>query len=144
MLFIVNNVPLLVSKQVQTIILPLQITDANGQLQPLDLVHSQRQSKASEGLEGIDVQAIVDETVKNLYNGVKESDIATTMMMATRTRIEQEPNYTYVTARLLRNELVSTGLEFLGLSTDTLENDALETFLKKGMSLIFFHLIFLI
>ena len=35
------------------------------------------------------------------------------MMMATRTRIEQEPNYTYVTARLLCNELVSTGLTFL-------------------------------
>ena len=71
----------------------------------------------------------------NNFNGVKESDIATTMMMATRTRIEQEPNYTYVTARLLSNELVSTGLEFLGLSTDTLENDALETFLKKGIEL---------
>lgn len=114
----------------------LQITDAHGQLQPLDLgALTTTIETASEGLEGIDVQAIVDETVKNLYNGVKESDIATTMMMATRTRIEQEPNYTYVTARLLRNELVSTGLEFLGLSTDTLENDALETFLKKGIEL---------
>lgn len=114
----------------------LQITDAHGQLQPLDLgVLTATIETASEGLEGIDVQAIVDETVKNLYNGVKESDIATTMMMATRTRIEQEPNYTYVTARLLRNELVSTGLEFLGLSKDTLENDALETFLKKGIEL---------
>ena len=114
----------------------LQITDAHGQLQPLDLgALTATIETASEGLEGIDVQAIVDETVKNLYNGVKESDIATTMMMATRTRIEQEPNYTYVTARLLRNELVSTGLEFLGLSTDTLENDALETFLKKGIEL---------
>ncbi len=57
------------------------------------------------------------------------------MMMATRTRIEQEPNYTYVTARLLCNELVGTGLEFLGLSTDTSENDALEPFLKKGIEL---------
>ena len=114
----------------------LQITDANGQLQPLDLsALTATIETASAGLEGIDVQAIVDETVKNLYNGVKESDIATTMMMATRTRIEQEPNYTYVTARLLRNELVSTGLEFLGLSTDTSENDALEPFLKKGIEL---------
>ncbi|WP_333660840.1 ribonucleoside-diphosphate reductase subunit alpha [Acinetobacter sp.] len=114
----------------------LQITDANGQLQPLDLgALTANIETASAGLEGIDVQAIVDETVKNLYNGVKESDIATTMMMATRTRIEQEPNYTYVTARLLRNELVSTGLEFLGLATDTLEGDALETFLKKGIEL---------
>ena len=57
------------------------------------------------------------------------------MMMATRTRIEQEPNYTYVTARLLRDDLVATGLEFLGLSTDTNEGDALETFLKKGIEL---------
>lgn len=114
----------------------LQVTDKNGQLQPLDLSALQATvSKAAEGLEGIDVQAIVDETVKNLYNGVKESDIATTMMMATRTRIEQEPNYTYVTARLLCNELVSTGLTFLGLSTDTPENNALEAFLKKGVEL---------
>ena len=114
----------------------LQITDANGQLQPLDLsALTATIETASAGLEGIDVQAIVDETVKNLYNGVKESDIATTMMMATRTRIEQEPNYTYVTARLLCNELVSTGLEFLGLATDTLESDALEPFLKKGIEL---------
>ena len=114
----------------------LQITDHNGQLQPLDLgALTATIETASEGLEGIDVQAIVDETVKNLYNGVKESDIATTMMMATRTRIEQEPTYTYVTARLLCNELVGTGLEFLGLSTDTSENDALEPFLKKGIEL---------
>lgn len=114
----------------------LQITDANGQLQPLDLsALTATIETASAGLEGIDVQAIADETVKNLYNGVKESDIATTMMMATRTRIEQEPNYTYVTARLLCNELVGTGLEFLGLSTDTLESDALEPFLKKGIEL---------
>ncbi|CAA0167582.1 nrdA [Acinetobacter baumannii] len=114
----------------------LQVTDANGQLQPLDLSALQATvNRAAEGLEGIDVQAIIDETVKNLYNGVKESDIATTMMMATRTRIEQEPNYTYVTARLLRDELVSTGLAFLGLPTDTAENNALEAFLKKGVEL---------
>ncbi|ENV46288.1 ribonucleoside-diphosphate reductase, alpha subunit [Acinetobacter brisouii CIP 110357] len=114
----------------------LQILDAQGQLQPLDLTElTATITKAAEGLEGIDVQAIVDETVKNLYNGVKASDIATTMMMATRTRIEQEPNYTYVTARLLCNELVATGLEFLGLPTDTPESDALETFLKKGIEL---------
>lgn len=114
----------------------LQVTDANGQLQPLDLSALQATvNRAAEGLEGIDVQAIIDETVKNLYNGVKESDIATTMMMATRTRIEQEPNYTYVTARLLRDELVSTGLAFLGLPADTAENYALEAFLKKGVEL---------
>ncbi|WP_216934656.1 ribonucleoside-diphosphate reductase subunit alpha [Acinetobacter sp. BY484] len=114
----------------------LQVLDAEGNLKPLDLsALTAHITKAAEGLEGIDVQAIVDETVKNLYNGVKESDISTTMMMATRTRIEQEPNYTYVTARLLRDDLVATGLKFLGLPTDTHEGEALETFLKKGIEL---------
>lgn len=112
----------------------LQISDAAGQLKPLDLsALRQKIEKASADLEGIDVAAILDETVKNLYNGVKESDIATTMMMATRTRIEHEPNYSYVTARLLRDELVIDGLTFLGLPTDTAEGDALEAFLQKGV-----------
>jgi ribonucleoside-diphosphate reductase alpha chain len=91
--------------------------------------------KAAEGLEGIDVQAIIDETVRNLYNGVNEGDISTTMMMATRTRIEQEPNYTYVTARLLRDDLLKEGLEFLGLPLDTPESEALQAFLEKGVAL---------
>ncbi len=112
----------------------LQITNASGELKPLDLAALRTTiEKASEGLEGIEIQVIIDETIKNLYNGVKESDISTTMMMATRTRIEHEPNYTYVTARLLCHDLVKTGLNFLGLDENTLESDALEAFLKKGV-----------
>lgn len=114
----------------------LQVLDASGNLKPLDLGALQRSiEQAAEGLEGIDVQAIIDETVRNLYHGVNENDIYTTMMMATRTRIEQEPNYTYVTARLLRDDLLKEGLVFLGLPVDTVENEALEAFLKKGVEL---------
>ena len=114
----------------------IQVADENGNLKPLDITKlTTIVESASEGLEGINVKAIVEETVKNLYNGVKELDIPTTLMMATRTRIEQEPNYTYVTARLLRNELVATGLTFLGLPVETSENDALESYLKKAVEL---------
>ena len=114
----------------------LQVKDKTGKLVPLDLTKVKAiVENASTGLEGINVDAIVEETVKNLYNGVEESAIVTTMMMATRTRIEQEPNYSFVTARLLRDELVATGLEFLGLPQDTKEADALEPFLKKGVEL---------
>lgn len=114
----------------------LQVTDAQGNLKPLDLGALQHAIEtAAEGLEGIDAQAIVDETVRNLYHGVNESDISTTMMMATRTRIEQEPNYTYVTARLLCDDLLKEGLAFLGLPLDTPESNALEAFLKKGAEL---------
>ncbi len=114
----------------------LQVLDAQGQLKPLDLNALQHSiEQAAFDLEGIDTQAVIDETVRNLYNGVNEDDISTTMMMATRTRIEQEPNYTYVTARLLRDDLLKEGLTFLGLPVDTLENDALEPFLQRGVEL---------
>ena len=114
----------------------LQVKDAAGQLKPLDLNALQQSiEKAAFDLEGIDTQAVIDETVRNLYNGVNEDDISTTMMMATRTRIEQEPNYTYVTARLLRDDLVKEGLTFLGLPVETLESEALETFLQRGVEL---------
>lgn len=122
-------------KQAETLHHPtLNVTDADGQLRPLDLTAlRQKLERASQDLEHIDIDAIVEETVKNLYTGVKISDIATTMMMATRTRIEYEPNYSYVTARLLNEELVTDGLAFLGLPADTKENDALKTFLEKGV-----------
>lgn len=48
----------------------LQVTAADGgQLKPLDLAALKAHiEKAAEGLEGIDVQEIINETVKNLYN----------------------------------------------------------------------------
>lgn len=114
----------------------LQVSDSTGEMKPLDLTKlRQKITVAATDLQGIDIDAIVDETVKNLYNGVPEREIATTMMMATRTRIEQEPNYSYVTARLLRDELLVEGLTFLGLSPDSSENDALAVYLRKGVEL---------
>ena len=114
----------------------LQVTGADGQRKPLDLgaLQSTMQTVAA-GLDGIDVAAVVEETVKNLYDGVAESDVATTLMMATRTRIEQEPNYTYVTARLLLQDLLKEGLAFLELPLDTSEADALPVYLKRGVEL---------
>lgn len=94
-------------------------------------------SQAAEGLTGIDVAGVATEAVRNLYNGVKKSDILTTIMMAARTRIEQEPNYSFVTARLLRNELLEVAMDFLDLPAGTIENDALETYLKKAVELEF-------
>ncbi len=118
----------------------LQVTGADGQRKPLDLgaLQSTMQTVAA-GLDGIDVQAVVEETVKNLYDGVAESDVATTLMMATRTRIEQEPNYTYVTARLLLKDLLREGLTFMNLPLDTSEADALPVYLQRGVELELLH-----
>ena len=90
---------------------------------------------AAEGLDGIEIDLVTAEAIRNLYNGVKKSDILTTIIMATRTRIEKEPNYSFVTARLLCNDLLNVSMKFLELPAGTLEKDALETYLKKGVEL---------
>ena len=39
--------------------------------------------------------------------------------MSARTKVEQEPNYTYVTARILLDELRAEALSFLGVAEES-------------------------
>ncbi|HET8790661.1 MAG TPA: ATP cone domain-containing protein, partial [Modicisalibacter sp.] len=84
----------------------LNVTLLDGTTRPLDLgrvetlVHD-----ACEGLANVDAQKIVDASLKNLYDGVSMDGVATAMMMTARTLVEKDPNYTYVTARLLQDNL---------------------------------------
>ncbi|XAH24728.1 ribonucleoside-diphosphate reductase subunit alpha [Xylophilus sp. GW821-FHT01B05] len=57
---------------------------------------------ACEGL-GADVKAepIVAETMRNLYDGVPVDEVYKASILAARTLIEKDPDYTYATARLL-------------------------------------------
>ncbi|MGH8494220.1 MAG: ribonucleoside-diphosphate reductase subunit alpha, partial [Moraxellaceae bacterium] len=121
----------------------LQVTDANGQKKPLNLARLEALvSNACEGLEGVDAGLIVDDVLRNLYDGVKESDINTTMVMCARVLIEQEPNFTYVTARLLMDQLRSEALSFLGVAESATQGDmsvhypnALSAYIAKGIEL---------
>ena len=74
-----------------------------GERVPLDLQHLQSLIEAAcEGL-GADVkpQPIVAETMRNLYDGVPTDEVYKASILAARTLIEKDPDYTYATARLL-------------------------------------------
>jgi ribonucleoside-diphosphate reductase alpha chain len=121
----------------------LTVTGDDGTRKPLDIARLEDLvSTACEGLQGVDAQAIVEETLKNLYDGVKESDINTTMVMCARVMIEQEPNYTYVTARLLLDHLRAEGLSFMGIAKSATQGEmatyypqALSRYIAKGIEL---------
>ena len=84
----------------------INITDANGNKKPLDIERlTNVVNSACAQLESVEAQPIIDETLKNLYDGVPENDVATAVTMSARTLIEREPNYTYVAARLLLDNL---------------------------------------
>jgi ribonucleoside-diphosphate reductase alpha chain len=55
---------------------------------------------------------VIDETVRSLYDGISEDELWTAPVMAARTLVESEPEYTYVAARLLLHKLRG---EVLGL-----------------------------
>ena len=59
-------------------------------------------SSACAGL-GNDVRPdpIVNETVRNLYDGIPLAEVYKAAILAARTLIEKDPDYTYATARLL-------------------------------------------
>jgi ribonucleoside-diphosphate reductase alpha chain len=66
--------------------------------------------EACAGLEFVNKEKILEETIKNIYPNIPVGELTTTMIMATRPLVEQEPSYTYVCARLLLGSLRSTAL----------------------------------
>ena len=48
---------------------------------------------------------LFDETMRNLYDGVTTTEVDKAMVMSAKARIEREPAYTYVAARLLLNQI---------------------------------------
>ena len=97
-------------------------------------------TEACEGLEGTDAKQIIDEANKNLYDGVTEEDARTSLVMTSRTLVEQEPNYTYVTARILLDNIRTEALTYLGMQKkatlrdmETLYPLALKSFLERGV-----------
>ena len=44
-------------------------------------------------------------------------DVKTSLVMTARTLVEKEPNYTYVTARILQDNIRTEALTYLGMQT---------------------------
>ncbi len=68
---------------------------------------------ACEGLDGVSVDAIMAEVRRNLYDGIQLHELGLAQTMAARSLVEQEPNYAYVSARLLLNNLRDEALGFI-------------------------------
>ena len=84
----------------------------NGQRKPLDRARLQRVvESACEGLADAAPQAILDATLRDLYDGVPMQEVRKSAVMAARALLEKDPAYSFVTARLL---LDTIRLEVLG------------------------------
>ena len=92
----------------------IRVTRKDGTTVPLDMQHIHSLiAEATEGLSEVNGQSILDDTIRNLFDGMSEADVCPIMVMSARTMIEQEPNYSYVAARLLLDGLRSEALGFV-------------------------------
>ena len=108
-----------------------------GQRVALDMqALTERIQTACSGL-GADVKAdpIISETMRNLYDGVPVDEVYKASILAARTLIEKDPDYTYATARLLFHTI---SREVLGRDVATADMpqayaDYFPGFIKKGV-----------
>jgi len=96
--------------------------------------------EACEGLSDVSPEEIIEEAKKNLYNGVNMADVRSSLVMTARTLVEKEPNYTFVTARILLDNLRTEALSLLEMRNEATQTDmeklypkVLETFIQKGI-----------
>ncbi len=97
----------------------VNVTLADGTLRPLDIQRLRALvDEACSGLEQVDAQRILQDACRNLFDGVKESDVSQALVMSARTLIDQEPNYSKTAARLLLDIMRRKALSFLALDTN--------------------------
>jgi ribonucleoside-diphosphate reductase alpha chain len=121
----------------------LQITLDNGKKVPLDEKRlEQTIALACRDLEDVDPKSILQETIRNIFDGIKVSDLRKALIMSARTKIELEPNYSFVAARLLLEDLQDEAFKFLALPTPeneqekaTLYPQAFKQYILKGIEL---------
>ena len=114
----------------------LNVTDA-GVRRPLDLAELRATIEAAgEGLaEFIDTEAILKETVKNLYDGIPVDEVFKSAILSARALVEKDPAYSQVTARLLlhtiRKEVLGEEVSQDGMAARYAEY--FPTFIARGI-----------
>jgi len=97
----------------------INITRKDGSTAPLDILAMRALvNESSSGLADVNAERVLNNTCRNLFDGIKEEDVAQTLVMSARTLIENEPNYSFVASRLLLNMLRKEALDFLDMQVN--------------------------
>ncbi len=109
----------------------------NGQRIVLDLDRLRSLIESACAGLGADVKAapIMAETMRNLYDGVPMDEVYKASVLAARTLIEKDPDYTYATARLLFHTIAKEvlGKDIAPADMGEAYVDYFPQFIKKGV-----------
>lgn len=81
----------------------LRYLTADGQRSPIP--HDELQRRIAEACheldEAVDADTVYDRALQNVYDGIPKEELDQALVLAARSMVEVEPDYTYVAARLL-------------------------------------------
>ncbi|MEM1158193.1 MAG: ribonucleoside-diphosphate reductase subunit alpha [Verrucomicrobiota bacterium] len=116
---------------------PLYMINQDGQRVLLDLQKLRRKViRACRELETVcSSQEITDEAIQNLYDGVKEAEADQALIMAAKARIEREPAYSFVSARLLLDSIYREVLQedFNHVDLKSLHREGFKQYIDFGI-----------
>ncbi len=120
----------------------LVMTRPDGTREALDPQRIRRKiMRACRGLEAVcSWQQVSEDTLKDMYDGIRSDEIEKAVVMAAKSKIEREPAYTFVAARLLLDQIYSEVLpktDALADLTDLTENHRkfFKSYLHDGVRL---------
>ncbi len=124
-------------KKIENII---HVKNATGDLKPLDEDRLRKiVAEAVDGLEGVSAEQVMTATMRNLYDGISEKEVATALVISTRVMIDREPNYSQAAARMLMDSLRREALSFLeGQHTEATQHEMIALYpdvLKKTIKI---------
>lgn len=84
-------------------------------------------------LTAIDVDALLKNTWRNLFDGMPAKDVDQALILSARSMIETEPEYSFVTARLLDHALHHEVTSTLGLPPAAQDQDLLAPYIERAI-----------
>lgn len=118
-----NNVSTLNNNQT------LNVKRADGRLEPLNIARLNSViQEACAGLSEVNADYILQDTLRNLFDGIPQHEVGKAMQLSARAMIETDPNYSYVAARLLLDDLRGEALRFVGLKDNATQADMTQLF----------------
>lgn len=85
----------------------LRVKHRDGSFTPFDLneIRLAAERYCGDQLRPSEVDTIVQESLANIYDGISTSEINQALVMSLRARIELDPKYSYLAARVLLNDI---------------------------------------
>ena len=114
----------------------ISVTWPDGAKRPLDIDRLRRVlAEACVGVQAVSVELLEKDILASLFDGVPYAELLLAPVMAARMRIEEEPNYTFVAARLLLDTVREQALGRPTTQAELAESweDYFRTYIQRGI-----------